>query len=330
MLPKEKNSAMGDNNLVDLDDLLKRLKSKETAPTSSPATTEEAAHRPFQALCNDAIRAYGNANVHDGETSLDALREEVGAAGVSPNQPSLPLSNAYAKNRHERLARLESMYEACLLAVGNAKKAVRSARSRAKALLEAREAAVDAKKRAWEKKVGAVSRTQYGNVSDQLRRVEADWAGLVEGNERLEALQGGGMDDPVMRLETAKALGTDASESTFARAEEYGRAKQRHKNVEWRLSETVRHVTDEYLARTHENVEKSLRATTQAAIDGARAAVRKAIADYNVDDAALRHEGARLEQQAEGHHRVDQKAYAVAQHIENEYRVRLKKVLRAE
>ena len=264
---------MGDNNLVDLDDLLKRLKSKETAPTSSPATTEEAAHRPFQALCNDAIRAYGNANVHDGETSLDALREEVGAAGVNPNQPSLPLSNAYAKNGgHERLARLENMYKACLLAVGNAKKAVRSARSRAKALLEAREAAVDAKKRAWEKKVGAVSRTQYGNVSDQLRRVEADWAGLVEGNERLEALQGGGMDDPVMRLETAKALGTDASESTFARAEEYGRAKQRHKNVEWRLSETVRHVTDEYLARTHENVEKAFgpRPRPQSTVHGRR------------------------------------------------------------
>ena len=328
MLPKEKNSTMGDN-LVDLDDLLKRLNSKESAPTSSPAATKEAAPRPFQALCNDAIRAYGNANVYDGETSLDALREEVGAVGVSPNKPSLPLSNAYARNRNERLARLESMYESCLLAVANAKKAVRSARSRAKALLEAREAAVDAKKRAWEKKVGAVSKTQYGNVSDQLRRVETDWAGLVEGNERLEALQGGGMDDPVMRLDTAKALGSDASESTFARAEEYRRTKQRHKNVEWRLSETVRHVTDEYLARTHANVEKSLRATTQAAIDGARAAVRKAIADYNVDDAALRHEGARLEQQADdGHRRVDQKAYAVAQHIENDFRVRLKKVLR--
>ena len=259
------------NNLVDLDDLLKRLKSKETAPTSSPATTEEAAHRPFQALCNDAIRAYGNANVHDGETSLDALREEVGAAGVSPNQPSLPLSNAYAKNRHERLARLENMYRACLLAVGNAKKRYGPLGLGAKALLEAREAAVDAKKRAWEKKVGAVSRTQYGNVSDQLRRVEADWAGLVEGNE-LGSPPGRGMDDPVMRLETAKALGTDASESTFARAEEYGRAKQRHKNVEWRLSETVRHVTDEYLARTHENVEKAFgpRPRPQSTVHGRR------------------------------------------------------------
>ena len=322
------------DNLVELDDLLRRLHAKESAAaktaTSPSAPKVEETTRPFQTLCNEAIRAYGDANVENGETTLDALREEVASAGVSADKPPvLPLSNAYAANRNERLRLVGGMYDSCLRAVSAAKQGVRSARSRAKALLKARTATADAKKKAWEKKAGAVSKQQYANVSDQLRRVETDWASLVEGNGRLEALQGGGVDDPVMRLETAKALGTEASASTFARAEDYGRAKQRHANVEWRLSETVRHVTDEYLARTHANVEKSLRATTQATIDGARAAVRKAIADYNVEDAALRHEGSRLEQQSDAGHRVDQKALAVAQHIENDFRVRLKKVLRA-
>ena len=54
--------------------------------------------------------------------------------------------------------------------------------------MKARPATADAKKKAWEKKAGAVSKQQYANVSDQLRHVETDWATLVEGNGRLEAV----------------------------------------------------------------------------------------------------------------------------------------------
>ena len=185
------------DNLVELDDLLRRFHAKESAAaktaTSPSAPKVEETTRPFQTLCNEAIRAYGDANVDNGETTLDALREEVASAGVSADKPPvLPLSNAYAANRNERLRLLEGMYDSCLRAVSAAKQGVRSARSRAKALLKARTATADAKKKAWEKKAGAVSKQQYANVSDQLRRVETDWASLVEGNGRLEALQGGG------------------------------------------------------------------------------------------------------------------------------------------
>ena len=127
-------------------------------------------------------------------------------------------------------------------------------------------------------------------MTGRLRRVETDWAALVAGNERPSPLQGGAAEDPVHRLETAKTLGTDASESTFARARDYGRAKRAHESVEWRLADTVRHVTEEYLARSRATVEHGLRALTQATIEGAKARIRKAVADYNVGDAGLRHE----------------------------------------
>ena len=80
------------DNLVELDDLLRRLHAKESAAaktaTSPSAPKVEETTRPFQTLCNEAIRAYGDANVENGETTLDALREEVASAGVSADKPS--------------------------------------------------------------------------------------------------------------------------------------------------------------------------------------------------------------------------------------------------
>ena len=107
-------------------------------------------------------------------------------------------------------------------------------------------------------------------------------------------------------------------------------AKRAHESVEWRLADTVRHVTEEYLARSRATVEHGLRALTQATIEGAKARIRKAVADYNVGDAGLRHEGIALEAQAgpDAAERADQKALAFAEHVENDFRVRLKRALK--
>ena len=102
---QKKKLTMADN-LVELDDLLRRLHAKESAAaktaTSPSAPKVEETTRPFQTLCNEAIRAYGDGNVQNGETTLDALREEVASAGVSGRQATRPTAVKCVRRKPKR------------------------------------------------------------------------------------------------------------------------------------------------------------------------------------------------------------------------------------
>lgn len=125
-------------------------------------------------------------------------------------------------------------------------------------------------------------------------KVEKDWNRLVEVNDKIQMLSGGG--PALKRLDYAKSFGAIPSESTVARAKDFDDKKILHENIHWRLRNSVESVSAKLLQKRESENERNVFNCTSDSIIRGKAKIRNAITKYNVEDSALKYEVDMLQQ----------------------------------
>jgi hypothetical protein len=287
---------------IDLNELLKKLQNKDElseATSSGLKQEEESILRPIQFVCNDIIASFGNANVVEGNAQLKNYKRELYTARKKkPLTLSVFNSNADLKKLYDiqvkRLHLSNELAKECTDAVIEVKNNVKGIRKQTIDSFEKYKKQITTATDKWNRTADDISTLNNKSVKGDHMKVEKDWNRLVEVNDKIQMLSGGG--PALKRLDYAKSFGAIPSESTVARAKDFDDKKILHENIHWRLRNSVESVSAKLLQKRESENERNVFNCTSDSIIRGKAKIRNAITKYNVEDSALKYEVDMLQQ----------------------------------
>lgn len=288
---------------IDLNELLKKLQKKDDLPEESSTSVlddeEESIRRPIQFVCNDIITSFGNTNVEEGNAQLKIYKKELYASRKKkPVTLSVFDSNADLKKMYDiqmkRLKLSNELAKECTNAVLTVKNKVKGIRKQTLDSYEKYKKEINTAVDKWNRTADDISTLNNKSVKSEHMNVERDWNKMVEVNDKIQMLGGGG--SALRRLDHAKSFGVNPSESSVARAKDFDDKKIVHENIHWRLRNSVESVSAKLLQkRSSENERNIFNCTSDSIIKG-KTQIRNAITKYNVEDSALKYEVDMLQQ----------------------------------
>ena len=293
---------------IDLNELLQHLQKKEEKSndvSSEQSNPVETILRPIQFICNDIIKSYGNTNVEQGNVDLNNYKKELVTRtkkkpiGLSnfPSSTHSDLKKLY-EIQMKRLTLSNILAKECTDAVSKVKKSVERVRKETLKSFDQYKTNIENACEVWNQKADDISKLNNRTVKGNHMQIENDWNRLVENNDKIQVLSGGG--SALRRLDLATTLGSTPSESIVGRAKQFDEKKSLHENIHWRLRNSVDSVSANLLQKRREENERNVLNSTSDAIIRAKAAVRDSITHYTVEDASLKYEVDMLQQALSG------------------------------
>lgn len=292
---------------IDLNELLEKLQNKDEVSKESSTNNldneEESIRRPIQFVCKDIIVAFGNTDVEVGNTQIKNYKKELYTSRKKkPLTLSVFNSNEDLKKLYKiqmkRLQLSNELAKECTNAVVRVKRNVNGIRQQTLDSFEKYKKQINASVDKWNRTADDISTLNNKSVKSEHMQVERDWNKMVEVNDKIQMLSGGG--SAMKRLDYAKSFGAKPTESTVARAKDFDDKKILHENIHWRLRNSVDSVSSKLLeARSRENERIIFNCTSDSIIKG-KSQIRDAITKYNVEDSALKYEVDMLQQSLQG------------------------------
>jgi hypothetical protein len=303
---------------IDLNELLQRIEVENTIPDKisslegggataathetvgvlklKPTPPKETKTRSIPHVCHDIV----NMILDGGSSRVEELKEELrrkkdlalaDKEGYSPLASSDPDLVELYETERKRAILTQQLADSCIAAVNKVQKNVGNVREKTKRTSSLSDKLVKTKRDAWNRKADQISKKHINIVTKNHKIVEKDWQRLLEANEgekNLHALQGGG--SAAQRLNFAKDLGCQPTDTCINRAKIYDKSRAVHEAVHWRLRDVVQNVTTDYANRAEEINRSNMERFVQGAVMEARNSLRQAESDYVVSDAPLKYE----------------------------------------